>query len=401
MTPGTVSAIERWLVERGVPHLVEPRAGSTVRGVFTRALPLLVAAYLLLGLNALDLDGWSVAENLLAATAVIAILIAAWVVSNRVRGVASFDRPTHIDAPELALYLIGPMLPSLAFGQVGDALQTLIGAVVLLAAIYLWSSYGIGALVRWGVRRGGSQLAGLGALVAKALPLLLVFNTFLFINAEVWEVAGTLVGTAYVAVALTFFGLGATFVITRVPSYLRAENDFAGWDDVATAVEGTPAEQVTLPDAGTPIDPLRRRQRFNVGLIVVFGQAVQITLVVVALTAFFVFFGFLAITEETIAAWTGSTDVHVWVETTLGGRTLVLSEPLVRVSIFLGAFSGMYFTVVLSTDDTYRTEFASDVGPEIHQILGVRSAYHVALGAHPALASDTPPQQSGTPLQPS
>jgi hypothetical protein len=50
----------------------------------------------------------------------------------------------------------------------------------------------------------------------------------------------------------------------------------------------------------------------------------------------------------------------------------------------------MYFTVVLSTDDTYRTEFANDVGPEIHQILAVRSVYHVALGDHPALRATTP-----------
>jgi hypothetical protein len=66
----------------------------------------------------------------------------------------------------------------------------------------------------------------------------------------------------------------------------------------------------------------------------------------------------------------------------------VLSEPLIRVSVFLGAFTGMYFTVVLSTDDTYRTEFAQDVGPEIHQILAVRSAYHVALGSHPGTPRD-------------
>jgi len=42
----------------------------------------------------------------------------------------------------------------------------------------------------------------------------------------------------------------------------------------------------------------------------------------------------------------------------------------------------MYFTVVLTTDETYRTEIASDVGPEIRQILAVRTAYHVVKGTH-------------------
>ena len=66
--------------------------------------------------------------------------------------------------------------------------------VGLLALIYLWSSYGIGPLLRWGAQRGQGQLTGLGSLVARALPLLLLFTTFLFINGEVWQVAGTLEG---------------------------------------------------------------------------------------------------------------------------------------------------------------------------------------------------------------
>ena len=379
-----IARIERWLVDRGVPHLVEVRSHSAVRDAWTRALPLLVVAYLVLGLNALDLQNWSVARNIVGAAAVLAMLLAAWVVSNRLRGVASFDRPTKIDTPELALLLLGPLVPAVVFGQYGDALEAFVLGVVLLVAIYLWSSYGIAALIRWGVRRSGGQLSGLGPLVAKALPLLLLFNTFLFINAEVWELAGTLDGAAYVVVVLTFFLLGAGFVVSRVPGYLRAENHFDSWADVRTHVIDTPADEVVLPGSGSPDDPMRLRQRFNIGLIVLFGQAMQITLVVVALTAFFVFFGFMSITADTAMGWTTLDELPIIFETSFGGRTLVLSEPLIRVSVFLGAFTGMYFTVVLTTDDTYRTEFANDVGPEIHQILAVRAAYHVALGTHPA-----------------
>ena len=386
-TETTVDAIEHWLVERGVPHLVDSRSASGLRGAWTRALPLLVAAYLLLGLNALDLDNWSLAQNLAAAAAILAMLLAAWVLSNRLRGAASFDRPTTIDKPELALFLLGPAVPGLVFGQYRDALETIALGVILLLAIYLWSSYGVGALVRWGIRRSGGQLTGLGPLVARALPLLLMFTTFLFINAEVWQVAGTLDGAAYVVVVLTFFGLGTTFVMSRVPGYIRAENHFDSWADVRENIADTPAADVALPDDGLADDPMRPRQRFNIGLIVVFGQAIQITLVFVALTSFFVFFGFMAIGADVIAGWTQVDDFRIVAEATFGDRTLVLSEPLLRVSIFLGAFSGMYFTVVLSTDDTYRTEFANDVGPEIHQILAVRSAYHVARGTHPSIAT--------------
>ena len=75
----------------------------------------------------------------------------------------------------------------------------------------------------------------------------------------------------------------------------------------------------------------------------------------------------------------------------MGGRTLVLTEALVRVSVFLGAFAGMYFTVVLSTDDIYRDEFADDVGPEIRQALAVREAYRGVRrrGTYPSRTSTT------------
>jgi hypothetical protein len=95
---------------------------------------------------------------------------------------------------------------------------------------------------------------------------------------------------------------------------------------------------------------------------------------------FFVLFGFLAISADIAAGWTGSS-VHVLADVTVGGRQLVVTEPLLRVAGFLGAFAGMYFTVVLSTDATYREEFTDDIGPELRQALAVRLVYRQALRA--------------------
>ncbi|MFK7916495.1 MAG: hypothetical protein AB8G14_00340 [Ilumatobacter sp.] len=380
--------IELWFVERGVPHFVESKTDGSMLDAWTRALPILLVAYLLLGFNALDLANWSVGQNLLAAVGVVTMLVAAWAVSNRLRGHATFARPTDIDAPELALFLIGPALPVLAFGQVGDALESVVLAAVLLALIYVWSAYGFGPLLKWAVRRGGRQITTLGSLVARALPLLLLFNTFLFINAEVWELAGTLDGPAYIVVILTFFGLGVTFALSRVPGTIRSINTFDTWADIDDHLGETPATSLAPvhPDGAPaiPADRLRLRQRLNIGLVVLFGQALQITLVTAALTAFFVGFGFFGITESTSLGWTRLADVNVLFDAGFGGRTLILSEPLIRVSVFLGAFSGMYFTVVLTTDDTYREEFSDEIGPEIREALAVRTAYRVARGSYQA-----------------
>lgn len=378
-----LSDIEYWFVIRGVPHFVERKTDGSILDTWTRALPLLVIAYLLRGFNALDLADWSLVRNLAVAVAVLAILIATWVLSNRLRGVPAFARPTDIDPPELVLFILGPAVPVLVFGQFGDAVESIVWGFAMLAVIYFWSSYGIGWLLLWGLRRGGSQLTGLGSLVARALPLLLLFNTFLFINAEVWEMAGTLYGIAYAVVLSTFVLLGVTFALSRVPGVIRQMRSFESWADIADHLGGTPAAGLPLPEGRLVEDRLPLRQRFNVALVVLFGQALQITLVTAALTGFFVGFGFFAVTESTAIGWTRLDDIHVLATTNLGGRSLVLSEPLLRVSAFLGAFSGMYFTVVLTTDDTYRTEFSDDVGPEIREALAVRSAYRVTRGTHP------------------
>ena len=294
-------------------------------------------------------------------------------------------RPTDVGRAELAVFIVGPALPSLVFGQWTDVAETIVGGLLALALLWAITSYGVPSLLHWAIGRTRSQLALLGSVVVRALPLLLLFTTFLFINAEVWQVAGTLTGIVYLVVLAIFFLLGALFLLSRVPALMRRLNQFDRWRDVQRQLAGTPAESaycaLQLDPAAPPDDhqpPIRAR--FNIGLVTLFSQGIQITVVAVMLGVFFVVFGVLAIPEATIAAWTGLTDVHVVARLDVGGRDLVLSEPLIRVAAFLGAFSGMYFTVQLATDSSYRDEFAEDVGPQLRQALAVRCVYRRALG---------------------
>ncbi len=388
-TTDGVAAIERWFIGRGLPHFVERRDPAAV--IWGRALPLLVVAYLLLGLNALDLTHWSAVRNLAVAAFVVAASLVTWFAANWLRGRRWTERPRRIGPAELAVFIIVPTLPSMFVGQWGDALQTLVEAVALLAALWALTSYGVLPLLRWAGQRTMAQFAVLFNVVVRALPLLLLFLTFLFINAEVWQVAGTLDGPVYAVVLAIFFALGAVFVLSRVPSLMRQLNRFDSWAEIDGLVADTPGGDVLRavgPPAGpVAADPMSVRQRFNIGLVTIFSQAIQITLVALSLTAFFVAFGFLAIPEETIQAWTAVDDVNVLVAWAVGGRTLVITEPLLRVAAFLGTFSGMYFTVLLSTDATYREEFAEDVAPELRQALAVRRTYHLGLGGPRARAA--------------
>ena len=366
--------MEQWFIRRGLPHFIEPF--GTGPDVWSRAAPVLLVAYVAGGLHGLDLANWTLARNLGAAAVVAAILFATWVLTNRLRHRPALSRPTDLGPPELAAFLIGPALPSLVFEQWGDALQAVLEGAAVLAVIYVATSYGAIPLMGWAASQTFSRLSSVGRMLTRALPLLLLFTTFLFINAEVWQVAGTLQGPVYIITLGLFFLLGSAFVLSRIPDSIRAVDAFDDWAEVSRLVEGTPAAGLALPTHGDPTEmPLSIRQRVNIGLVSVFSQAILITFVALVLASFFMLFGFLAVPEATTASWTQLAEVHVLAHWHVGGRTLVLSEPLLRVSGFLGAFTGMYFTVVLGTDATYRGEFAEDAGPQIRQALAVRLAY--------------------------
>jgi hypothetical protein len=382
-----VRAIEQWFVARGVPHFVERRPSAW--RIWGRATPLLLVAYVLLGLNALDLAGWSWFGNLITAVFVVAALLLTWVGANAVRGRPPFARPDAIGPVELAILAVAPAIPSAVVGQWGDVAQTLIESVIVLFAVWALTSYGVLPLLAWAGRRTWSQLPAFLNLIVRGLPLLLLFMTFLFVNAEVWQVAGTLYGAVYAVVLALFFLLGAVFLLSRLPALMRAQNTFVSWAEIVELACGAnvvPDEFVVdlagSDDEPVPVDRPMLRQRFNIGLVALFSQSIQITATVLAMFAFFVLFGTLAISPDTAAGWIGTTSVHELAELTIDGRRLVLSETLLRVSGFLAVFAGMYFTVVLSTDAIYREEFSEDIGPELRRTLAMRRLYRRALAQH-------------------
>lgn len=387
---GDLAAVEQWFVARGLPHFVERRL--TPWQIWSRAIPLLALYYVAASLSALDLARWSWLRNLLVGVVSLIAVIIVWMIANVARGHRWNSMPRHAGPAELAALIVVPILPAALLGQWSDVAETLLLSVVVLAGVWFAASYGAVQLLRWAFVVTRSQFGDFGNMLLRALPLLLMFTTFLFINAEVWQVAGRLVGLPYWLVLTTFFALGAAFLLTRTPPIVRRLNEFGSAADVleqlhsGTAVPA-PARQLAaalLVDPGTAVsEPLRRRQRFNGALVAVFPQALQITAAAVAITVFFVGFGFVAISLDTVAAWTGTTPgaVNELLALHLRGQRLTLNEPLLRVAGFLGAFTGMYFTVVSVTDSTYREEFRADVAPALRTAMAVRVPYRLAVGA--------------------
>jgi hypothetical protein len=108
----------------------------------------------------------------------------------------------------------------------------------------------------------------------------------------------------------------------------------------------------------------------NLVLVLLIAQAVQVLLLAIAVFAFFMMFGAVAIDDSVIQTWIADEDgVHH-----IFGIDAV-SQELLQVSVFLAAFAGLYFTVYAITDEVYRKEFFTVIMNELRRAVGARVVY--------------------------
>ncbi|GAA1524407.1 hypothetical protein [Nocardioides humi] len=288
------AAAERWFVEHGLPYFVDDYRAAVARGLRrSRLLPVLLAALLLAAVAGAVAGPW------LGAAAGLGAALTAF-------GVA------------LAAYAV--------------------------ATLRAW------LIVGWAVRRTLRSLGLMLPLVTRALPLLLLFIIFLFINAEVWQVAASLDGGVLWVAVLLFAAIAVGFLLTRLPEELDSVDD-----------------------------EVRGLERANLVLVLLVAQAVQVLLLALAVFAFFIVFGLVAMAPEVVSQWT-THPLHP-LDGPLGelfGTRLSLE--LLRVSTFLAAFSGLYFTVYAVTDELYRRQFFSSVIHELERAVRARAAYRLLRG---------------------
>lgn len=370
----TIAAVERWLVARGTPHLIE--GYSATEDVFTRALPTFTLVFLLELTVALSTE-WTWWQNTLAAAGAFALLLGMWATVNRLRGLPLLARPGRVGKTELATFVLAPAAVVAVFGQPRQSAVLVVVNLALLGLTYLVTSYGLVPLTRWAGARVFRQLGEVGGLLARALPLLLLFATFLFLTTEVWEVAGPMEWPLLAANVALFVVLGAVFLMARLPSETARLADLDDLVELRLLCASTPVEPHADELHATPEPaPLRRRQRGNLYLVVLVTQAIQITLVSIVVGLFFVAFGVLAVQPEVVDRWTPEPAAHEPL-VTFGflGRDAVLTPALLRVSVFLAAFSGFYVAVYAVTDATYREQFFDRVAAELRQTFAVRAVY--------------------------
>ncbi|MGH8986243.1 MAG: hypothetical protein ACRDY6_20560 [Acidimicrobiia bacterium] len=369
---------EHWFVQRGLPHFIDDY--SATRDVLTRAVPILTLIFLIEVANA-PKRSFRIWLDAVAVGAGFAILLGAWMLANVLRHRPLLARPDSVGVFEVAVFVVAPPAIPLVFGgQWRSAIGTAALNLGLLAAIYVVTSYGVVPMTRWAAAETVRELNAVVGLFVRALPLLLLFVTFLFLTAEVWQVSDGLTGPFYWLVLGLFVVIGVLFAVIRLPKMIGELSDFESWDVVVGRVEGTPvsgvAHEVARPAGDAPA--LSNRQWGNVGLVVLFSQGIQVILVTAMIGVFLAAFGMVVVTEPTIEAFVGG-DPHVLATLDLWGRHMVLTEELLRVAGFLSVFSGFYFAISVLTDARYREEFLEEIIGEMHRSLAVRAVYLAVL----------------------
>ena len=370
--------VEKWFYRRGLPFFVEDYRSSTE--VWTRASPFLAVAFVLMVVSAAL--SFETAGGAVAALIVSAVLAISLAVVNRRAGRRWWALPRRVSWPVLVGFVVVPVIIAFAaLGSLDVVIDYGMPALTLLAVVWVVTRFAILPLTGWAIRYTFRGFSDLYRLTTRALPLMLLFVIFLFLNADVWQVMGTLSTTRLWLVVILFVALGVVFIIGRVPEEVDLIESATTRAEVVTACEGTPlAAVVESLDGLDSSVQLTRQQRLNIGLVMIVAQVVQVSLFAVVVWLFLLVFGALTVSADVQASWldgiVGVDTVWAW------SPGYGITQQLMRVSVFLAAFSGFYVTIYTSIDAVYREQFYDRIRADLERSLSVRRAY-VALRRRP------------------
>ena len=325
--------VEAWFLDHGLPYFVAEERDAARAGLRPRRLVPFA--------------------TLLLAVAVVAGLTVRWL-STRDDTDQAAEQAAGNGSSGLALWLSILVLGLLVYGATALHARPILG---------------------FALSRTLGSVRFLVPMASRALPLLLVFVTFLFVNAEAWQMTSNLPFGLLWFTVLLMLGLAVLFLLVRLPEEVDRVDDEVDDAFIVRACAGTPLEAASREVADDPaVDPQDFAQvagfeKWNLILVLLVIQTVQVVLLSVTVFVFFMLFGSLVMEPQTQLAWTQ-------LDTLQAAPYLShVSLSLMKVSLFLASFSGFYFTVSAVTDDTYRRQFFSVVESQLERAVGMRAVY--------------------------
>lgn len=395
MHDNVVAGVEAWLRQAGMPALSRGRAGHHLLLRASPALAFLLAVaavgnlaagiwYRLPGFRELGFDAamdkaandgvFALVGLLLPVLAgIVAAALAHWAARRDVRSWSDW-------APRVLIVLnviVAAGGAGLAAWGLRAAYEELVLTLAVLAGVLLAVRTGVAAVLIWAARQACWNFLDVLRLASRALPLLLLFITFLFINTENWQVSAALNWPQLCGVAGFFLACMLLFLSAALPADLKRLTTVDPDMGLRDACADTPLEPIVdeLVAHGLIRPRLRRLERLNLLACMVLQQVLQSLLLGAVIWAFFLMFGKLAIRDSVIESWTGRPP-QPWVPfADIPELALPVSTQLVHVCVVIAAFSALYFAVTSVTDANYRANFLSDMLAEVTRCRLVREAY--------------------------
>ncbi len=249
--------------------------------------------------------------------------------------------------------------------------------LVVLFVIFV----GAGSILGWTLQVALRQVSAVGSLASRALPLLMLFLLFGFFATETWQISEKLEVDGHrtnLWLVIGFFVLfGSLFLISILRDEGRemlAKHRAGSTKDYVALLWQTPLDGL-VPDDDDAVrnHPLNRAEKINLALVVFLAQALQAVVFSVVVFWFFVVFGLIAVDNSVIATWLGHAPSSSG--KLFGLPVPGISDELIRVSIFLAGFSGMYFAASIATDSTYRKSFFDPLMADVAMSLAARDVY--------------------------
>lgn len=251
-------------------------------------------------------------------------------------------------------------------------------AFVVISLLAIWLTYlGFGSIALWAFRFAWRQFGALGALMSRALPLLML-TLLVYFSGELWQLAARMPRYRLWHV-IGFLALVALiFVVTTIRDEVHAlRDDRAEATDPSALLAGTPLGDID----GEPVrTPLSKAEQFNVVAIMVVSQTIQVVLFTAGIFGFFLALGIIAIPDDVAVLWaseeaTQACGFQLPCDGTWFKIPIPVPQTIIQTSLLVAVISGLYFTVSTSTDSLYRQRFFEPLIADVAVSLAGRDAY--------------------------
>lgn len=370
---------ERWLRRRGLPHLIPNY--STAEDSLTRAIPLLSLVFMAEVFAVMREDRRGIAEVMVVLGSA-ALLVLTVMAVNGAQGRRLWSLPTRVGFPELSVFVAVPALLPLVFNGFdwNGAIWIAARQIVVVVVVVVVADFALLPMLGWAAVQSSRTLRQVSMLAARTLPLLLLLATAIFFAGEMWQVSASFDAGRFWATIALLVVVGSAFVVSGVSRQREALGRFGSWAevDLACAEAGfDTAGLETIPDA--PRSELRGRAGVNVVLVLFVSEGLQILAVTVAVTLFYVVFGWLTVPDELASAWIGAppTPLDRSLPDWAGSIPVVdwlaeqLDVELLRAAAFVGTFGGLQVAISSTTDETYRSDFLGEITREVREAVAV------------------------------